>query len=78
MKNAYEIRSDVLAMAKDYMDKQLELNTEAARKAIEAGEKAVADMPKMYSLEDLMKEAQKMYSFVSEESKKYVERVTKF
>ena len=65
MKNPYEIRTDVLLAAKDYMDQQLKLNAEITLKMIEAGEKAVADMPKMYSMEDLMQKAQEMYSFIN-------------
>lgn len=37
-KNAYELRSDILAMAKDYMDKQVELNIEYSRQLERLGE----------------------------------------
>ena len=38
-KNPFEIRADILAMAKDYMDKQVELNTTLFSQMVEAGKK---------------------------------------
>ena len=67
-KNPFEIRSDMLALAKDYMDQQYQMNVSFAEKALEAGKKSieeVQDMYKMYSVEDLMEKAKEMYSFVS-------------
>jgi hypothetical protein len=64
-KNPFEIRSDVLAMAKDYMDKQYQLNLEMSQKMIEAGQKAIDDLPTMYTIEELTEKAKEMYSFVS-------------
>jgi ABC-type transporter lipoprotein component MlaA len=67
-KNPFEIRSDMLALAKDYMDQQYQMNVSFAEKALEAGKKSieeVQDMYKMYSMEDLMEKAKEMYSFVS-------------
>lgn len=64
-KNPFEIRSDVLAMAKDYMDKQYQLNLEITQKMIEAGQKTLEDLPKLYTIEELQEKAKEMYSFVS-------------
>lgn len=71
-KNPFEIRTEVLAMAKDYMDKQYELNLELARKAFQETIKvnqAAAGfwkdyIPDMYTMDDLIEQAKKMYSFV--------------
>ena len=69
-KNPFEIRADVLEMAKDYMDKQVQLNVQYWEKMMEIG-KATIDEAKAanvytpYSMEELMKKAQEMYTFVS-------------
>jgi len=65
-KNPFEIRADVLAMAKDYMDKQVELNTALFTQLMEAGQKTIDDIPKMYTIEELQEKAKEMYSFVSD------------
>ena len=62
MKNPFEIRTEVLAMAKDYMDKQYALNVEMAQKM--AGETAKA-MEEMYTVEELLEKANEFYSFVT-------------
>lgn len=67
-KNPFEIRTDMLAMAKDYMDQQYHMNVAFAEKALELNKKTieeVQEMYKMYSIEDLMEKAKEMYSFVS-------------
>ena len=67
-KNPFEIRTEMLALAKDYMDQQYHMNVAFAEKALEEGKKTideVQDMYKMYSMEDLMEKAKEMYSFVS-------------
>ena len=63
-KNPFEIRTDVLAMAKDYMDKQYQLNLEVTQKMIEAGKATIADLPTFYTFEELEKMAKQMYKFV--------------
>lgn len=72
-KNPFEIRTDILAMAKEYLDKQYEINVQFANRAfdeaVNAG-KVAADAwtqyaPKMYSIEELTKKAQELYSFVN-------------
>ena len=64
-KNPFELRTEVLSMAKDYMDKQYEMNLEMSKKMFEAGQKAVEEFPTMYTIEELTKKAQEMYLFVS-------------
>jgi len=62
-KNPFEIRTEVLAMAKDYMDKQYALNLEMAQKMNEAV--GSYNVPVMYTTEELMEKAKEFYSFVS-------------
>ena len=69
-KNPFEIRADVLEMAKDYMDKQTALNVQYWEKMMAVGaatikEAQAANVYTPYSMDDLMKKAQEMYSFVS-------------
>jgi len=67
-KNPFEIRTEMLQLAKDYMDQQYHMNVAFAEKALETGRKSIEDvqeMYKMYSMEDLMEKAKEMYSFVS-------------
>lgn len=67
-KNPFEIRTEMLALAKDYMDQQYQMNVSFAEKALEQGKKTideVQDLYKMYSMDDLMEKAKEMYSFVS-------------
>ena len=64
-KNPFEIRADVIAMAKDYMDKQVELNTALFQQMMEAGKKTIEDCPTMYTMEELQEKAKEMYAFVS-------------
>jgi hypothetical protein len=72
-KNPFEIRADILAMAKEYMDRQQEVNMQFAHRAYEvaldAG-KVTAEtwkefVPAQYSIEELTKKAQELYGFVS-------------
>ena len=64
-KNPFEIRSDILALAKDYMDKQHQLNMEITQKMVEAGQKSFDDLPTLYTIEELQEKAKELYSFVS-------------
>lgn len=71
-KNPFEIRADMLKLAKDYMDNQYYMNIQFYENMINEGEKARKDIEEqlksayqMYSMEELMKKAQEMYSFVS-------------
>lgn len=68
-KNPFEIRSEMLQLAKDYMDQQYHMNREFAEKMYEAGKVTMEqwqEANKMYSMEELMTKAKEMYSFVSE------------
>jgi len=72
-KNPFELRTEILQMAKDYAEKQYQINSEFAAKAFEeakAAGKATMESwkefaPVMYSIDDIMKHAEKLYSFVS-------------
>jgi len=67
-KNPFEIRSEMMALAKDYMDQQVHMNMHFAEKALEQGKKSVEEaqaMCQMYSMDELMEKAKEMYSFVS-------------
>jgi hypothetical protein len=67
-KNPFEIRTEVLALAKDYMDKQYAANLEFTKSLIAQGQKTVEEAQasmQMYTTEELMKKATEMYSFVS-------------
>ena len=67
-KNPFEIRSEMLQLAKDYMDQQYYMNKEFAEKMFEAGKMQMEELEKMtemYSMEELMEKAKEMYSFVS-------------
>jgi hypothetical protein len=72
-KNAFEIRADILAMAKDYMDKQIQLNKEFTEALVRAGtaniQELAQSMQTAYSTDELLKTAEKMYSFVSKRDK---------
>ncbi len=67
-KNPFEIRSEMLQLAKEYMDQQQSLNMAFAENMVEAGRKSAEEVQQayqMYSMEDLMEKAKEMYSFVS-------------
>lgn len=67
-KNPFEIRADMLQMAKEYMDKIQETNISYAEKMYELGQIQFEEYQKMtelYSVEELTKKATEMYSFVS-------------
>lgn len=71
-KNPFEIRADMLQLAKEYMDQQYQMNIQFYENMVAEGEKARTDIEdklkeayKMYSTEDLMAKAKEMYSFVS-------------
>lgn len=77
MSNPYQIRSDLLAMAKNMMDKQydmqmqiaqnmFEMHKENAEQAVEAWERYI---PKMYTPEELMAKAKELYTFVQDDKK---------
>ena len=73
MSNPYQIRTDLLAMSKEMLDKGYESQMEVARKAMdiykENTEQALEAwkryVPKMYTPEELKEQAEKLYSFVT-------------
>ena len=67
-KNPFEIRAEMLQLAKEYMDQQYHMNVQFAEKMMDQGKKTaeeLKEMYKMYSMEELMEKAKEMYSFVS-------------
>lgn len=67
-KNPFEIRAEMLQLAKDYMDAQYQLNIQLMNDLYEQNKATIDEVKeayKMYSMEDLMKSAKEMYSFVS-------------
>lgn len=68
-KNPFEIRADMLKLAKDYMDQQYHINMDFWRQQLEANKATTEEFQKAcqpYSIEDLMEKAREMYSFVSD------------
>lgn len=74
-KSPFELRMDMIAVAKDLLEKQFELNRQIAMttwemavetaKATQKAIPAMPDMPKFPTLEDIMETAKKMNVFVS-------------
>ena len=67
-KNPFEIRSEMLQLAKDYMDQQYHMNVQFAERMMDQGKMQMEEFQKvteMYSVQDLMEKAKEMYSFVS-------------
>jgi len=71
-KNPFEIRAEMLQLAKEYLDQQYHMNIQFYENMVAEGNKARTDIEdklkeayKMYSTEDLMAKAKEMYSFVS-------------
>jgi TRAP-type C4-dicarboxylate transport system substrate-binding protein len=67
-KNPFEIRAEVLELAKEYMDKQTQMNIEYTEKMQELGKATYSELSeayKPYTFEQLMEKAKEMYSFVS-------------
>ena len=74
MSNPYQIRTDVLAMAKDMMDKQYDVQMKIAQTAFDAQKENMEQaleawnkyVPKMYTPEEVMAKAQELYTFVTD------------
>ena len=72
-KNPYEIRLEVLKMAKEMMDKQYEVNLKTAKETIkfmkESGQPYMGEIeqyiPEMYKPENVMEKAQELYQFIT-------------
>ena len=72
-KNGYEIRAQIIELAKDYVEKQAKANIEYVEKLQTLGKTSIqeyTDAFKPYTLQDIMAKAQEMYSFVSAKDKK--------
>ena len=71
--NPFEIRTQLLEMSKEYLEAQHEINTQFAKRAFEElvkqGQKVETDykeyMPKMYTVDEVLNQAQKLYGFVA-------------
>jgi len=72
-KTPYEVRLELLHMSKDYLEQMRNIQLEFARtgfeRSVELG-KATADewskyMPNQFSIDDIMKHATALYSFVN-------------
>ena len=67
-KNPFEIRADMLKMAKDYMDQSWNNNLELAQRMYTNSKISTEQFQeafKPYSMEPLMEKATEMYKFVS-------------
>jgi hypothetical protein len=67
-KNGYEIRAELVAVAKDYIEKQQAINKEYANKMLEIGtitQEEYMKMLKPYTFESIIEHANKMYEFVT-------------
>jgi len=67
-KNPFEIRAEMLAMAKDYMDQAWHANMQLMNDLYEQGKTTYEEVQKAYqpySVDEMMRKAQEMYSFVS-------------
>ena len=67
-RNPFEIRADMLAMAKDYMDQAWHMNIDFTRQLVEQNKATAEEMKaalEPYSIEELMKKATELYSFVN-------------
>lgn len=70
--NPFEIRAQMIEQASAFLKRQHEINTEFAKKTfdelVKQNQKIQADykeyMPKMYTFEDVVEQAEKLYGFV--------------
>ena len=70
--NPFEIRAQMVGQAADFLKRQHEINTEFAKKTfdelVKQGQKFQGDykeyMPAMYTFEDVVDQAAKLYGFV--------------
>ncbi len=71
--NPFEIRAKMIEHAQEYLEKQFEVNTEFAKRAfdelVKQGDKVAGEWqtyaPKMYTFEDVLEQAKKLYGFVN-------------
>lgn len=72
-KNPYEVRLDVLKMAQEMLDREMEINMSKYNSSITATMQnnigsvysAIEASPKMYSSEDVITKANALYEFVA-------------
>ena len=77
-KNPYELRTDLLAMAKDYLDaeykRQCDLATIVYQETLKTNKASIEEIrkivPQMYNFNDIMSKAQELYGFVSKDKSK--------
>ena len=70
-KNGYEIRSDILAMAKDLVGQEYQMKFHGWEMSAKRDEKtgqlvSTVNMPEFPGLEKILETAEKMYSFVNQ------------
>jgi len=78
-KNPYELRTDLLAMAKDYLDaeykRQCDLATIVYQETLKTNKASIEEIrkivPQMYNFNDIMSKAQELYGFVSKDKSKW-------
>lgn len=71
--NPFELRTKLLEMATDHLQRQHDLNCEFAKETfsemIKTGQALQQDyqkhIPKMYTFDDVIQQAQKLYGFVN-------------
>jgi hypothetical protein len=71
-KNGYEIRAQLIEVAKDYVEKQSKANIDYVEKMQALGKIQLEEYMnafKPYTMVDIMAKAQEMYSFVSSKDK---------
>ena len=74
-KNGYEIRADVLAMAKDHVNNEFQVKFAGWQMSAQKDEKtgqlvSTVTMPEYPGVEKILEAAEKMYSFVNSGVKK--------
>jgi hypothetical protein len=74
-KNGYEIRTDILAMAKDLVAQDFQVKFQGWEMTAQRDEKtgqivSKVEMPQFPGLEKVLETAEKMYSFVNSGTKK--------
>lgn len=74
-KNGYEIRSDILAMAKDLVGQEYQMKFQGWELSAKRDEKtgqlvSTVNMPEFPGLEKILETAEKMYGFVNQSQSK--------
>ena len=71
-KNPFEIRAEMLQLAKDYMDQQYHMNMNVLQDLFAQGKIQMEELKlasKLYSSEELLEKAKEFYGFVSTKDK---------